>query len=105
MGHWVHYEGPPEQCVHCNEFTESAYGDPDEDRGECPTCGYHGHDLEDCEYRNCDSCDQVVNRDALQQVEFRGGGARTIEELCPPCARQAVQRGGGRRVAPEEPEE
>lgn len=28
-GHFVHYEGAPEQCEYCNEFTESAYGDPE----------------------------------------------------------------------------
>jgi len=30
IGHYVHYEGPPEECEYCNSFTESAYGDPNE---------------------------------------------------------------------------
>jgi hypothetical protein len=30
IAHYIHYEGPPEQCEWCSEFTESAYGDPEE---------------------------------------------------------------------------
>jgi hypothetical protein len=34
MGVDVHYEGPPEVCVHCGVFIESAYGDPESDSQE-----------------------------------------------------------------------
>jgi hypothetical protein len=27
----IHYEGAPEQCVHCGEEIESAYGDPEKE--------------------------------------------------------------------------
>ena len=29
VGQWIHYEGAPEMCEYCNEFTESAYGEPE----------------------------------------------------------------------------
>jgi hypothetical protein len=28
---YIHWEGPPEYCVHCGACIESAYGDPDDD--------------------------------------------------------------------------
>jgi hypothetical protein len=28
---YVHYEGEPEYCEYCDGFTESAYGNPDDD--------------------------------------------------------------------------
>jgi hypothetical protein len=31
---FIHYEGPPEYCEYCNGFTDSAYGDPDEEEAE-----------------------------------------------------------------------
>ena len=30
----VHWEGPSEVCCHCGAEIESAYGDPDSDKGE-----------------------------------------------------------------------
>lgn len=30
VANYIHYEGQPEYCEYCNEFTESAYGDPAE---------------------------------------------------------------------------
>lgn len=30
-GEYIHYEGPPEYCEYCNGFTESAYGDPEDE--------------------------------------------------------------------------
>jgi len=27
--YYIHYEGPPEFCAHCNKEIESAYGDPE----------------------------------------------------------------------------
>lgn len=32
VGYFIHYEGTPEQCEHCNAFIESAYGDPNESK-------------------------------------------------------------------------
>lgn len=31
VAYYIHYEGPGEQCEHCNALVESAYGDPDAD--------------------------------------------------------------------------
>lgn len=28
---YIHWEGPPEQCAHCNREMESEYGDPEQE--------------------------------------------------------------------------
>ncbi len=34
VAYYIHYEGPPEVCDHCNAEIESAYGDPEEEKGK-----------------------------------------------------------------------
>lgn len=34
VGHFVNWEGPPEQCVECNREFPSEYGDPDNPEDE-----------------------------------------------------------------------
>jgi len=31
VAYFVHWEGAPVQCENCNEYIESAYGDPEDD--------------------------------------------------------------------------
>lgn len=31
-GQYIHYEGEPEYCEYCNSFTDSAYGNPNQEK-------------------------------------------------------------------------
>lgn len=45
---FIHWEGAPVQCAHCNRDIESAYGEPD----ECGTCA----DSTETRLLPCDEC-------------------------------------------------